>query len=238
MKTAICLSGELRSIKESWNGIKKYTLSSFDEYDIFYHTWNDDPNLNDLSILVKDGHLKDILIEPRITFDEKNYNTRKRSEVNVQGFLRQLYCLKKCNSLISQFEQDNNFIYDVVVRLRPDIKIVLDSKLENVKPENLTNSVYIPTHDSWFGYNDRFYYSNSANMDILANRFDEIESYFLKGGLIHYETFFKYIVDMTDLKVIDSDLKFVLLRTDGKLDGELVIPNQSKFPLATTNLIV
>jgi hypothetical protein len=238
MKTAICLSGELRSIKVSWSGIKKSILSGFVDYDLFYHTWSDDPNLNDLSVLIKDGHLKDILIEPRITFDEKQYNTRKREEVNIQGFLRQLYCLKKCNELKSKYEQDNSFIYDVVIRLRPDIKVVLNSKLEDIIENQLTDSVYIPIHDSWHGYNDRFYYSNSENMNILSSRFDEIETYFLKGGIIHYETFFKYIVDMADLQVKESNLKFVLLRTNGELNGELVMPNNPKLLLETDKLLL
>jgi len=222
MKIAICLSGELRSIKNSWSDIKQNILNTLPNYDIYYHTWSDDPNLNDLSILVKDGHLKDILIEPRITFDEKNYNTRKRPEVNVQGFIRQLFCLKQCNNLKLKYELDHQFKYDIVIRLRPDIKTILNSKLETILNSCLSDQVFIPTHDSWFGYNDRFYYSNSENMDILQTRFDKIDEYFKQGGLIHYETFFKYIVDTANLKVQPSDIKFLLLRTNGLLDGELL----------------
>ncbi len=230
MKTAICLSGELRTIAQTWFKIKEAILSTLDSYDIFYHTWADDPNLNDLSVLIKDGHLKDILIEPRITFDEYTYNKRKREEVNVQGFLRQLFCLKRCNFLKTKFENDNSFKYDTVIRLRPDIKVILNTQLETIDHNKLKDSVFVPTHDSWHGYNDRFYYSNSHNMDILLNRFDLIHDYFLKGGIIHYETFFKYIVDL-HLKVETSKLKFVLLRSNGELNGELVTLKNSHPPI-------
>lgn len=228
MKTAICLSGELRSIRKTFPRIKRDILDQLESYDVFYHTWVDDPDIRDLNVLIQDGNLRDILIEPRITFDEKNYNLRKRSEVFIQGFLRQLYCLKKCNMLKKQYEAEHDFIYDAVIRVRPDIYPILDSKLEKIDVGKIQDAVYVPTHDHWHGYNDRLYYSSSPNMDIISSRFDKVDDYFNKGGIIHYETFLKYIVDTNSLKVLDSDLKFVLLRNNGEKNGELVEPEVKK----------
>ena len=223
MRVAICLSGELRSIRRCLPAMRINLLDNFDDYDIFYHTWNDDPDLNELSQLVRTGHLKDLMIEPRITLDEKNYHLRKRSEVFIQGFLRQLYCLKQCNDLKKKYELDNAFTYDVVIRLRPDI--LIDSFEYDVNLfTNLSSSVYIPDHDSWHGYNDRFYYSNSPNMDKLSDRLLQVDDYFNMGGLIHYETFFKYIVDVNGLTVKSMPSRSALLRTSGELNGEVADP--------------
>lgn len=224
MKVAICLSGELRSIRRCLPVMKSKLLDHFNDYDIFYHTWNDDPDLSELSCLVKTGHLRDLMIAPRINLDEMRYNRRKRAEVNIQGFLRQLYCLQQCNYLKTKYECDNNFEYDVVIRLRPDL--LIDSFDYNPNDfTDLSSSVYIPDHDSWHGYNDRFYYSNSPNMDKLSNRLLLVDEYFNMGGLIHYETFFKYIVDLNGLTVKSIPSRSVLLRTNGDLNGELAHPS-------------
>lgn len=230
MKIALCLSGELRSIHRCLPTIKIKLLDNFDDYDIFYHTWSDDPDIAKLHLLVKTGYLKDLLIEPRITFNERNYNNRKRSEVFIQGFLRQLYCLKKCNDLKRQYEIENNFTYDVVIRMRPDNYIIdtMNLNLDHIDE----NTVYVPRHDNWHGYCDRLYYGSSEVMDIISNRFDHVDEYFNKGGIIHYETYMKYIVDINDIHVERTDVKSILLRNNGEFNGELVdlgdvIPNNT-----------
>lgn len=100
MKTAFCFSGELRSIDKTYSILKERLMSRFSDYDIFYHTWSDDPDLSKLSFIENDPNTKNVLIEDRITLPEREiYHKNKRLEVFVQGMLRQLYCLKTCNNL-------------------------------------------------------------------------------------------------------------------------------------------
>lgn len=222
MKTAFCFSGELRSIDKTYELINSKIFSKFSDYDVFYHSWTDDPDLHKLHHLAQDSHIKNIHLENRKSFDEKNYGDHRYSNVNVQSLLGQLYCLKQCNNLKSEYEKSNNFKYDIVVRIRPDILIVNDTSLENdIESWNMSDHFYTTKHDDWFGYNDRFYFSNSENMDFISNRLDFLDFYKSTGGITHYETFLKFCVDYKNIQIGRSDMQFMLLRTDGIHSSEL-----------------
>ena len=51
MKTAICLSGELRSIDKCIDGWKEKILPKLGDYDLFYFAWDDDPDKSKLKYL-------------------------------------------------------------------------------------------------------------------------------------------------------------------------------------------
>lgn len=224
MKTAICFSGELRSIDKTYPILKDKLMNRFSDYDIFYHTWNDDPDLYKLHYIEKDEHTKNILIENRLTLPEREiFHKNKRSEVFVQGMLRQLYCLKMCNNLKKNYENENNFKYDIVVRARPDLLIVNNTSLERtVETWDYKNYVYTTDHDDHGGYNDRFYFSNSENMDFLLDRLDLLDYYADLGGIFHYETFFKFCVKYINLDVARSNMQFILLRSNGEMSSDLL----------------
>lgn len=224
MRTAFCFSGELRSLDMAFPKIERHILSRFPDCDFFVYTWNDDPDLSKMTIFENDPRTKTILTEDRITYDEKNYNSRKRPEVFIQGMLRQLHCLKRCNDIKKEYENIHNFKYDCVVRMRPDLLPLSHTYIETgIEDWDMKNYMYTSDHDDWFGYNDRLYFSNSENMDYLCSRIDYVDDYFNNGGLMHYETYLKYCVDKLNLKVCRTNLEFVLLRTDGTLASELTM---------------
>lgn len=199
-------------------------MSRFSDYDIFYHTWSDDPDFSKLSFIENDPNTKNILIEDRITLPErKNYEKNKRKEVSVQGMLRQLYCLKTCNNLKKEYEKENNFKYDIVVRMRPDLLLINNTSLEkSAEFWDMKNYLYTTDHDDYYGYNDRFYFSNSENMDFLSNRLDLLDYYVDIGGVFHYETFFKFCIKYINLDVCRSNMQFGLLRNNGTISSELI----------------
>jgi hypothetical protein len=218
MKVAVCFSGELRSIEKCFPIIQSNVLDNILEYDLFYFTWTDDPDLNKLHWIEKHPNLKELQLEKRKDFDETPFlNKKMRHEVKILGMLRQLYCLQMSNNLKIQYEKVHGFVYDWVIRIRPDMFIINDTsfKIE----DNMDNSkVYIPRHDNHYGYNDRFYVCSSSNMDILCDRLHKLLFYSEIGGIIHYEKFFKFTVDYNGLEVERIDLRFQLLRTNGHLD--------------------
>lgn len=215
MRTALCFSGELRSIDKCIDGWQEKILPYFGQYDSFYFGWEDDPQINKLKYLDK-LNLKECEITKRATFKEKMYAMRKRKEVNVQGMLRQIYCLKKANDLKTSYENKNNFIYDIVIRIRPDVSVEENAIFPDVKNLDM-NKLHVFKHDKWFGHNDRLYFSNSRNMDILQNRINELDVYFLNGGIFHYETFFASVAINHKIKVQEHDFRFKLLRADGSV---------------------
>jgi hypothetical protein len=222
-KTAICLSGELRSIDKTFPLIEKNILSRFSDYDIFYFTWTDDPDLDKLRVLIKTGRVKDLDLKARMSFNEDEYFPKKPLKTNYQNIIRQLYCLKQVNDLKSQYEDENNFKYDIVVRIRPDLLLLNDSSLPENFEQSDFNYLHLLNHDNWHGYCDRFYVSNSPNMDILSNRINDVRYYSESGGSQQYEAFLKFISVWHDIDIKRiNTLKTCLLRTNGVTEGEIV----------------
>jgi len=209
MTTAFCFSGELRSIDKTVDLIKNNIIDSFENPDVFIHLWEDDPNIHKLKYLTDNMNVLDILIEPRISFDEKTFADKKREEVSIQGLLRQLYCLKRCNEQKKKQEERNNHVYDMVCRIRPDIYIEANTQIDSIQYD--LTKLYVPKHDSWFGYNDRLYFSSSSNMDILSNRIDYLDFYYTHGGLIHYETFLLFVAALNNIEADYLSIRFGLL---------------------------
>jgi hypothetical protein len=213
MKTAICFSGELRSVDATHQLIKTNVYDSFHNPDVFIHLWEDDPNLHKIKYLTDNMNVVDIKMEPRQTFDEKDYGVNKRKEVNVQGLLRQIYCVQQCNNLKTAFEKTNEMTYDIVCRIRPDILIDTNTKIE--KKEYDLSKIYVPNHDSWYGRNDRLYFGSSYNMDILSNRIEHLDFYHKHKGVIHYETFMMFVAGLHEIEFEYIPLRFGLLRDNG-----------------------
>lgn len=224
-KTAICFSGEIRSLKDTFESIKKNILSKFSDYDIFYFGWKDDPNIDDIKILLETGRVKTILLEERLTFVENHYFPENRpSWINYQAALRQFYCLQRVNDLKCNTEKSEEFIYDIVVRIRPDLLILNDTSLPYNFETNDFCKIYTLNHDKWHGTCDRFYASNSKNMDILSNRINFIKYFTNLGFLTHlYEAFFKFVIVYNEIsEEIIETLETCLLRTDGTQSGEII----------------
>lgn len=213
MRTAFCFSGELRSVDKNIKLIKTNIINSFENPDVFVHLWDDDPNIYKLKYLTDNINVMDIVIEPRITFDEKSFTDNKRDEVNIQGMLRQLYCLKRCNEQKKKQEEKQKCIYDIVCRIRPDIAIESDTRIEPIQYD--LSKIYVPRHDSWYGRNDRLYFGSSPNIDIISDRIDFLDYYYTSGGCIHYETFLLFVAALHNIEFEYLDIRFGLLRDNG-----------------------
>lgn len=143
MKTAFCFCGELRSIDKTYDVLKERLFYAFSDYDIFYHTWSDDPDIHKIHYFEKDKHTKNIIVQDRVTLDEKNYTDYTINATKIQPLLRQLYGLEQVNNLKLKYQQENNFIYDIVFRVRPDMLICNNSFIEkNVETWDMKDYVY------------------------------------------------------------------------------------------------
>lgn len=218
MRTAICFSGELRSLDKTFHLLEKNILSKFSNYDIFIFTWADDPDLDKGYIFTETEHFNIFQQEPR-----KDLNIDLINEHATQGMFRQLYCLQQCNKLKQQFEEANNFKYDIVVRVRPDLLLLDDSGLPDNIEEYDFSKLWTLNHDDWHGYCDRFYITNSKNMDLIANGYDLLPYYIRIGGNSFYERFLMFLVNYHGIEVETLDcLKTCLLRVNGERVGELI----------------
>jgi len=208
MKVAVCISGELRYFEHELvqSGLKFiYNLNP----DIFISTWSHKGfsyNTKREDIFNKRNDIEQDLYN-RIT---KSYTNIKSIEIenydewvlNLDEFTKnvmsgrliggevvtsppQLYKLYKCNLLKKQYEVENNFKYDVVIRIRPDVIFVDNIDLSDIN--SISHINFGRTGSYWPNrIFDIFFYSNSDNMDILSNTFMELEeniNYDLDNGL-------------------------------------------------------
>jgi hypothetical protein len=104
-------------------------------------------------------------------------------ESSVSSVFNMWWGIYQANQLKSNYEEENGFKYDVVIRTRFDIEI-----LEEVELRNWNNSLFIPMgSDHRDGFNDLLAYGKSHTMDYYCSNFHHLVDYIKEGELIHPE---------------------------------------------------
>ena len=106
---------------------------------------------------------------------------------NIHNQIGQLYNIWKANELKKQFEYENNFKYDLVVRTRFDnyfFNSLTDSLVEQVS----NGSIWIPygfddLPEYGGGVNDQFAIGTSESMDIYSSMYTNMYDYCMKYAL-------------------------------------------------------
>jgi len=134
MKIAVCFSGNIRTGVNAFPNLKKYFGSLFDNIDFFVHTWD----LEDVAPPFLECYDNRSLL----FYHLRTYVPYNLQETKIHKF-NQLYSpkrfvvdtplprttiekpmwvsLQRSLSLMREYENLNNFKYDVVVKLRPDL---------------------------------------------------------------------------------------------------------------------
>lgn len=214
MKIALCLSGHMREYWKVFPSLEKFFLSKYPNTDIFIHTW-DLQDLGSESNYINTGMVKKIYKPKSIVIEKyhelymspliisKNYD-KNRTALNVVSMY---YKIMKANLLKYKYERENYFVYDCVVRFRPDIELKSEFNIE----QHLLNHVNIPNLWDFGGINDQCAYSNSANMDIYSSIYKYIERY-LNAPTIYLnpEVLLKYHLIKRRLPIKRFDLSYDL----------------------------
>lgn len=150
MKTAILFTGNIRT----WNQTKEFFIKAFDkfDYDTFVSTYNlqygyhphikgvignfEDNKIEEKNIkdLLTDINLKNLFVED---FDEYNKKTFELTEgarsldKNCYGQFRKLV---QAFDMMKQYENENNFKYDYIIKTRFDL--VYENEYQPVNSEN------------------------------------------------------------------------------------------------------
>ena len=191
MKIALCLHGLVggikgknyqllggesevldKSFKHNYNNI----LSKFDT-DVFIHSW---------SVSSKDKILnlynpKDFIIEPQINFEIPEYiNPSGDSFDRAFAHLSRWYSFKKVVELKTLYETKNNFNYDFILVQRFDLcwNIIPDFNSFDINKIVVGNTT-LNLDREW---SDRWFISNSINMNKFSTLFDMIPVYMMPGG--------------------------------------------------------
>jgi len=201
-RIAVCISGEIRTwkeIKHTWN--KLIRINNV-EVDFFIHTWDtvfpssifinekreegltDEEIYNQFTKPVDEKLLNQVLdhykpvnylIESPREFKPKN----REQTIFMKNHLSQYYGIMKAGRLKREYEIENDFMYDLVIRARFDIKFDSVIIVDDNKPE--TNVIYGNHYDFYFDEDfykgrigDMFWCSDSLTYDILSDFYMEL----------------------------------------------------------------
>jgi hypothetical protein len=174
-KLAVLICGEFRTWEIGSKYIFEYAENQAVHVDYYFATWDTSnyPNLKEFQrkIKITDQDITEKFTNKKL-IDYKIINSEIYQSFKFT-FYHQAYLAKIANILKRKYELENDFIYDQVLELRPDLFI--PKKLKNL----LTlckNFEYSISHSFYYidenpGLLDWYYRSNSFSNDILADRY-------------------------------------------------------------------
>lgn len=222
-RTAVCISGYLRSFEQTFERLNNNLLKKTNA-DVFIHTWDFlgsplrgfDAKLNRIStrtVLERIEKLYNpirIVVEPAINFPipvlmhQKNLDGR-----DINGLLSMFYKMQVCNQLKKDYEKENNFIYDCVVRTRSDLLFMspfyIDDKMD-------TNKLYIPHGYDYEGINDQLAYGGSSVMDKFCSIYSNIEKLLMSGEKLNPERLVRSHIIQNDLPLERCHMHYYIKR--------------------------
>ena len=221
MKVAICFSGQVRSLRLCIESINETIIQKLpEETDIFCHFYRDKPEdeeemtlfLNPTDYMFED----DLLVEKGLLdkcYDRRCISKGPASRERTERVLKQLYSVYMANELKKKNERANNFKYDIVFRMRPDQIYNNDIEdLNKVGPSQL----FVPSHDSHGGINDRFSFSKSEVMDDYASMWLELDE-LIKDDKFHPETLAMNICKRHNIEVVNTNITCNRVRENGSI---------------------
>lgn len=169
MRIALCLSGQPRSFEKAFVYVNENLLSKFN-VDVFLHTWY--YGFFDYTKLINLYQPKKIQIDQYMNVDlPKNF---RYCPYNV-------YCAKysihKSCLLMSEYESENNFIYDWGIRSRYDFALNMVPDFFNYDSEK----IYTPPSLHSLVCNDQFAIGSSENIKKYSSAFLNIPFFMERG---------------------------------------------------------
>lgn len=208
MRTAVLVSGQMRTLDKCAASIREHVMTWVVPYDVYVHAAADE-DAGRACLLQPAAtwellRCASIVVAEQPFLDEKNYIARTgRGVAGVQRVLRQLWALQQVWRMVAGR-------YDWYIRLRPDTECLTDlEQLEDCDPDSL----YVPEFCNWWGLCDRFAFGGHAVMERYCNQLDRLDEYIALGGIFHPETFLRWCMNGTPIR--RTKIRFNTLRKDG-----------------------
>lgn len=238
MKIAICLSGQPRVAEYTIPSILNF-FSGEHEYDFFCHSWNynsykrktESPEPNQQPIWWE----QDTEVDTNEVYRCLSALGPKKCVVDSKQVFRHSpfmwhsmsYSMMYANHLKKQYELENNFRYDYVVKSRYDIVFPLGDKFTISPNANTKNYLDIftchagraPNEFNRINASDVLLYGSSLGMDILTELYRNIQLKESKKRLDDYEsmgpgTYISYFGDKRNLKFHNSHIRSTVYRKE------------------------
>jgi SAM-dependent methyltransferase len=234
LKIALCISGHLRTYEDNFKSVYDHILSKHD-CDVFIHTWDSlglsyrhtDAGLhlfNTENFRSKIEFLynpKKLVIEPNRHFEiTPLMQKRLIDHRDISGIVSMIYKIEACNKLKQEYESENNFKYDLVVRFRGDLFV--ETPLPTDSISNF-DSLFLPFHGNFAGINDQFAFGSSAIMDKYSSLYSNLEEYLQAGAYMHPEKIFQYNVDVNKIPIAKVNFRYVIRRANGLVQDNYLL---------------
>jgi hypothetical protein len=167
MRVALCLSGHLREFEQAYGSIKEKLLDRY-RPDVFIATWNELgywTKHDDLAIKssgkitpIQWNNLKQMYEPKKMTSedlsDQKQHGFNQKADQIITSLrmaqrwgrkpniVGMFYKIHQCDQLRQEYERENNFKYDLVIRSRPDLCLKQFS-LQKSKAHSDERSLYV-----------------------------------------------------------------------------------------------
>lgn len=174
MKIALCFSGQCRHVERYHNNFEQNLfapLRELGELYTFCHFWRRGIDSRNVYFETNCKTVRDVfkpvnfILEDQIRFPCTHPNPHTMS---------MYYSIRSANNLKKLYEEDNNMIFDIVVRLRNDIPInvMLDTSIV----QYFNEYIYARPFHLDVEPHDMFAIGNSHNMNLYAQCFDGFTS--------------------------------------------------------------
>ena len=232
-KVVICFFGLTRSLKYNIKYLQKNVFdvlkqNGFD-YDIFIHTYkkigiHNNIRAREKNIILDNNEYK--LLNPKkyeiddeddinkkIPFDlyKSHGDPWKNKYLSFHNYIKQLYSLY----CVTGLWENNKFDYDAAIYIRPDVIVTKPLNINNIL-EYKQNTIYIPNHHHYGGYNDRFAYGSINAMLTYGKRYEKGLQYSNKNKF-HAEKFLRYLLDENNMNVVLDNMIVCRLRSNNKI---------------------
>jgi hypothetical protein len=182
MRTALCLSGHLRSFAHTFRSIKRYVIDPL-SCDVFLATWE---HAEQSSRAPVDRDLVLGLYRPLGYTFESRRDVKFTNEPpptaakHLRAIQPMWYLISRANDLKTAHEKETGCRYDAVIRSRFDLDFFAPVDMGKVAPKTY--------HVARFGMhprrrpNDMFGYGTSETMDVVSTLFSYVSRHARKKG--------------------------------------------------------
>jgi len=237
MRIAVCFSGQWRTGNNCYNDLKEFFGILYPSCDFFIHTW--DINKQKCYNLSNVFSRETKLYEDEIETINQNYKPKKivienyasvRDELKIFNIVQPLwYSFYKSVELKKEFEKENSFEYDYVIKLRPDVFFNYNRKLsqdiELYEKDLNSGKIYIENLARDYSINtntvdDVYFLSNTKSMNIVSEYYLKWVNWGLAFGSENFYGFIKHCilngVKMCDFKqrYFGGETGYVVLRPE------------------------
>lgn len=240
VKTALCISGHLRTFEGNFKSVYDNIINRLD-CDVFIHTWDKmglqwrftDSNLHMIETEYLESRIKQ-LYNPKKLVIEK-YRQMPTTPImfkkqidhrDVPGILSMFYKIEACNELKKQYENENNFKYDCVIRFRGDLS--MESPIPVDSNTNL-NYLFLPVFGNFAGLCDQIAYGSSEIMDKYSNIYSQIPTHLESGCPMHPEKLVQYHVNVNKIPISKVNLQYVIKRANGLIQNNMLLERAQGF---------